>query len=314
VYHHFHSAVCRVGQDVIQLFLGNIDKLIRDLVEKEATPIATKAINAIFQKMAAKIHIPLASQPVATSSSIELSFSLLPPAQQQQQQQLRLPVGRRHRRAPSAKALSAVVSDFPSRDVEVFVTQETVNSLFAHFQAIGHLNIHDVLPINTSIFEKLVPKAFDACPNCPIQITTDFRLAPWAVFNGYATLGFRELVAGISGVQPNGTAIPLIDVSLNGTLETRNWNISGADENTIRFTIEIPVFTMTLWKSNIGPVDVALIQDLMDFVLKDVVVPDFNKKFKGIAIPPIANVTVEDLEVNFNRSADFGLDIIVPKL
>jgi hypothetical protein len=71
---------------------------------------------------------------------------------------------------------------------------------------------------------------------------------------------------------------------------------------------------MSLYRSSIGPVDVAVLSPLVQFLLQDVVVPDFNRKFHGIPIKPIANVTVTDIELSFNGAADAGLDIIVPTL
>jgi hypothetical protein len=279
-------------------------------VEKDIGPIASKAINQALSIMAQKIKIPLTAQPIATTDSIQLSLNLLPPTTSRLRRMMRL--GSR-RNVHGAVSPVKVTSVFPARDIEVFVTRETVDTLLAVIHRRGDLNHHDVLRVNTSIFQSIIPAAYAACPDCPLEITTSFLQAPTARFASDASLAFIGLIAGL-GAKNGTTTVPLLDLNLNGTFTLLNFTVSGDLDNTIKFKLAIPDFAMSLYRSSIGPVDVAVLSPLVQFLLQDVVVPDFNRKFHGIPIKPIANVTVTDIEVSFNGAADAGLDIIVPTL
>ena len=313
VYHRFHSGLCRVGQDIIQLLLGNIDNLIRKLVEKDIAPLLGKAVEGALTKMAAKLPVDLAQPPAASPAGLEIVLDLLkpsavPPAA----------VAFRRRPVPLAALLSATatalrlpapLTTVPNRDIEIWTSQASVNGLLAHAEAAGTLDINKVLPpsVNTTLLRSILPLAYAACPGCPLEIEIDFQTAPAVAFQGNVSITVQQAIFGVNAQAPNRTVVPLLDLLLNLTAGVGNWRIGGNESNTIHFDLSVQTFTLGLYRSNVGNVDVALISGIVGFLLKNVLVPDFNAHFPGITIPGGA---VRDIAVNTTGGqAGFGLDV-----
>jgi hypothetical protein len=306
VNHDFPNFFCKIGQDIVQLFVGNIDNLIRSLVEKDISPVATKAINAAFQKLSAKLDFPILTAPVATSDSISITIDLL-----------NLPKAQRHRMLTHGKRRVAhrkMGSPFPTRDVEVFVSAASFDAVFGNAQQEGKLNIHHkILKVNTTVFRHVWPAVYDACPNCPIVFSATWEVPPTAVFNNGCTLGFSGMTNVFGAWTPNGTALDLFAINLNGTFAAVNFSVTGANQNVVGFKIAILELGMSLANSTVGPIAISLIQDLINFILTDFVVADFNANFAGLPFSNVGAIDLSDMEISFaNSQLSTGLDISLP--
>lgn len=312
--HDFPNFFCKVGQDIIQLFIGSIDNIIRNTVEKDISPIMTKALTAAFQAVADKMKLPLVSAPVATANSISFDVDLLhrvPPqhgARATRQMARRAQLFAQHTRRRLLRN-----STFPSRDIEVFVPQSSANVILADVQESGALSRVVTLNDTTAMLRQLIPAAYNACPDCPLQIEVNVQSAPTAQFMGSAGLSVTNTIVGINAVNGSQT-VDLVDLLVNASVLATNFSASGALDNVVKFAIAVPTFGMSLYRSAIGPIDTSLLQWLANTVIQDILVPDFNKKFNGLPIAPIANVTVSEIEVAFPGAADVGLDITLPPL
>merc|ERR1712232_1070103 len=89
----------------------------------------------------------------------------------------------------------------------------------------------------------------------------------------------------------------LIALGLNATFGLDQWEITGASKNVVSFKLGLSVFNLNLQSSLVGPVNVAPMSGLLDWLLTDVIVPAFNEDFQGIPITQIGEIGLQDIEV-----------------
>jgi hypothetical protein len=280
---------CKLVDKIASMFL-HIDKIVQKLLRNKIGPEISKAIKKAMDKAAKAIPFALGAPPVATSDSIQLTLDL---------------IGNGNA-LPSTK----IPSTFPSRDVELATNSWSVDSLFSAIQASGKLNIPLNLNITTDVFAKILKKVYMMCPGCPLTAYIDFTQAPTTNF-AYGAAGFdtTQTVLKLTGV--NGTErVLLFGVNLNASGNAQNFSVSGALGNTIKFDIQLKSVSITAFDNSLPAADVALLSDVLKYVIQDVIVKAFNKKFKGITIPALDGIQLENLESSFhNKGAQIGLDI-----
>jgi len=302
IHHAFHDLLCKIGQDIVQLFVGNIDNVIRNAVAKDISPIMTKVLTKAFTSLAARMRLPIVSAPVATSDSISFDVDLMhrtPPHASRR---------RAHRRSPPRATLLRN-STFPARDIEVLVPQTSVNVILASVHIDRVIRLNDT----TDKLKHFLPAAYAACPNCPLEIEVNLQNAPTAQLSGGAALSVSNALIGVNAINGSQT-VDLLDLLLNATALATNFSVSGDIDNDVKFAIAVPTFAVGLQSSGVGPIDTSLLTWLGNLVIQDFIVPDFNRNFHGIPIGPIANVTVSQIEIAFPNAADVGLDITIPPL
>jgi hypothetical protein len=300
VNHQFDDFLCKIGQDIVQLFVGNINDLIKNLVEKDISPMATKAINDLFQKLSTSMHFPVLADPSATSDSISVTVNLLDLPKSQ----------------PALEASRPLASKFPDRDVEVFITQDSFNVVFEQFGQDGRIDVVDAIShkYTTDVFKLVLPAAYSVCPNCSLVFSLHFPAAPVVSFNNNCHLDFINAVANIqalnSTTKEGNVYTDLFRLSLNGTFAADNVTILGRDANVVDFKISILALYMALIDSHVGDVPVAAVSDIVNLILQDVVVAEFNAKFPGIPVGPIGPIGIEDVEISFdNQQLSAGFNV-----
>ena len=303
---------CNVSRGAEVPFIGNIDSKIKDLVEKDIGPLATKALNAAFAKLAADSRIHIVAVPTATSNSIAIQLNLLP---HDRLRALPHAVGGTMEDAAIPVAVGRL-SEFDNRDIEAWIDESSAHNLLEHFQEIGHLNFHAKVKANTTIFKTLLPGAFALCPDCQIELSNLFPTAPRPVFNGSAGIVVDNMHFIVNGVDAaNGTTVQLFVLGINGTLLVQNITINGQLQNTIRFAVAMPVFAFDTISTNSGPIDTGLLTSVIDFLLQGLALPEFNKNFQGITIPLVDGITIDRVEMDFaGGRAIMGVDVKVPQL
>ena len=293
--HKFHGVFCKVGESIVKLFVGNIDKLIRKLVEKDISPLATKAIGSIFKDLEGKIHVPLTRQPVATADSMQVAVNIMP--------------GAADKHGPLLLQTMPVKSAFAARDIEAMITEVSANNLLRHFFAEKKLDIGAILPVNTSIFKLAFPGAYERCPDCPMRLSDQFLSAPLVRFDASAGLEVTNLVLAFDGMRGD-SVVPLFEITLNGTFMATDWKVTGAAGTTIKFDLSVPTFAFREYRTWCGHFETQALQDVIDFVLQRVALPIFNDKFKGITILPLAGgIQLESLEVAWDHAARLGFNV-----
>ena len=297
--------LCRIGQDIIQIFIGSITDLIKKLIEKDAPAKIGELVQKVLDKALTKLNVNLVSNPVATANSISVTIDLLPASSQGARASLAIQPAAPRRRSSSA---------FPARDIEVFTGQNALNNILEYEREKGHLSYTKTLKgVNTSVFKTLIPAAYAACPDCPLGITVFFPAAAPTTTVNADTIGLDVLdaVLGLLAVPNATTQLPLLELYLNATGAATNVSVraSGVTES-LYFNLALDTFSLSLRRSDIGPFDPSIIGDIIAFILKDVVVPDFNKHFAGVPIPSFGLFNVTALEVALNNGkVDVGLDI-----
>jgi hypothetical protein len=290
--HKLNHGLCKLTSKLVDVFV-NVNKIIEKLIKKKVGPVMSTAVKKALVDAATKIPFTLASAPVATSTSLAMTVDI---------------VG--HGAAPR----TGFVSHFPARDVELTTAAASVNVLLGVAQRAGKFNhTFNVNPskANTSIFRKLYPAGYEACPGCPLSLILKFTESPFVSFQGGSRaiqIGFDSAVLGIVA-EGNGSSIPLFEVLLNATGLASNWTISGPKKNTIDFDIALPVLALAPYHASSKAFAIALVADAIKWLVDNVVVKVFNQDFNGYTLPPIKGIALTDVEMAFaDNSLCLGMD------
>jgi hypothetical protein len=291
--HEFPNFFCKLGQDIIQLFIGSINNLIKNTVEKDIPAKIGPMVQSALDKAMAKLPLDFVSQPVVTSQSISLTVDLLGHVSGVSIK------GPKH--AARARAIAP-------RDLELEIPQTALNNLLLYIQQQGGLNMNITdKSFNTSVIRAIFPAAFAQCPDCPFAIEVNAIDAPSVqMSNDSIALTVTDGILGLNMAAPNGTVIPFVDLWVNASLAVTDVGITS--NNSVYFQLNMRSFNLGIRHSSIGPFDISLISSVATFALDDIVIPDFNRKFKGVPLPAIAS----QAEVAVSNSAVYvAFDVTV---
>jgi len=329
------NLLCKVGQSVIQLVIGNIDKLITKTI-KESVPAAVgPIIQQLLNKQFTKFPIDIVSQPTITSAGIDITAALLtyPKAAAYLQNEVGAPLvataappSNLFRVAKPAKGslmqMLSMKDDTPmlppttvalgdsNRDINLIVSELNVNKALQIYSIEDKLGLHTIAKsTTTSVFKDLIPAAFARCPNCNLAFDcTTPEFPPTVNFkqSGNITVTGRNLHVDISAM--NGTQkVSLFGLYLNGTIQVINVHSTGTSDSTLMFNLGVPIFEMKLRTSPSGPIPlIPAVDSLLRGLIKNVVVPAFNALFPGLAFPPaliqnvLAQVSQDQVNVGLN--------------
>jgi hypothetical protein len=285
VNHKFNSVVCKIGQDIIQVFIGSVNNIVKNTIEKDVplkvAPILQNALDAAM----AKLPLDFVSQPQVTSDSISLTVDLLGhPAGATEKQRLR----------------AARTVGIDPRDLELQIPATAVNNLLIVAQQDSLVRFNSSKPsFNTTAIKAIFPALYAQCPGCPFDIEIVSTIAPAVTMaNDTITMAITQGVVGLNILSAGGSVIPFVDLWVNGTLNVDDVSISAA--NALYFQLSIANFNLAIRQSSIGPFDISLISSVVAFALNDVAIPDFNNRFSGVPLPSIAadaEVAVSDSSV-----------------
>jgi hypothetical protein len=334
--HKMSNVLCKVGQSIIQLVIGNIDKLITKTI-KESVPAAVgPIIQQLLNNQFAKLPLHIVSQPKITSAGIDITAVLI---QYPKSSALLLESGvdsietskaaaarsNLFRIAKPAKGTlmqmlspldttvmlppTIVAAGDTNRDINLLVSESNVNKALQIYSLEGKLGLHTVSKSKTtSIFKDMIPAAYARCPNCNLAFDATTPESPPTVDfkNTNITVAGRNVHIDISAM--NGTQkLPLFGLSLNGTVQVVNVHTTGTSGSTLMFNLGVPVFEIKLRTSPVGPIPlVPAVDSLLRGLIKDVIVPAFNALFPGFEFPPtliqqvLAQVTEHQVNVGMN--------------
>ena len=284
---HHLDGFCNFLEKVLELFIGNLNNLIRNVIEKDLPakigPLVETKLNAVFEK----IPLSFVGSPTITSSGITVTVDLIP--QGKRDVRPALPGGR---------------LGLPARDLSLDIPAQSLDNLLVYKQP--SLNFNITLKVNNSIIKDIFPAAYASCPSCPLAVEVKFLAAPTVVLvNDTIGLNVQNMILGVNFAAGAGKFIPFVDLTLNTTVNLQELGfVNGSD---IYFQLQILSFVIGQYSSAIGPIDVSLLTTLVNIVL-GIVVPTFNKDFKGIPLPAV--ITNGVLAVNRNQ-LKVGFDVNV---
>jgi len=205
-----------------------------------------------------------------------------------------------------------------TRDVTMKLSQDALNSAGSVYLSAGKLTHTGTLPDNTTtaVLHKLIPKAYELCPDCPISFTVFATQPPRTTINSAtgATLSVNGAMLNLTAAS---TTTPKVnELMVLGFNASCGLNFSAVSHKSGYFiTADITVLQLHLVveSSNVGILPnaaIALLDPLVDAFLKDVAIPAFNKEFPGFPLPSVPTFTISDLAITTNDGyIGVGLDI-----
>jgi hypothetical protein len=283
--HDFPNFFCKIGQDIIQLFIGNINNLIKKTVENDIPAKIGPMVQAALDKALAKLPLDFVSQPQVTSDSISLTVDLLGH-----------PAGVAKVMGPLRSARTRAIA---ARDLELEIPQTALNNLLLFTQQQGGLNMNFTdKKFNTSVIKTIFPAVYAQCPDCPFAIEINAIDAPFVTTTSDSIgITVTNGILGLNLAAADGSILPFVDLWVNASLSVNDVSITTA--NAVYFQLALGAFSLGIRASSIGPFDISLISSVAAFALQDVVIPQFNQRFKGIPLPGIAS----EAEVAISNSA-----------
>lgn len=187
--HSVSGLLCQIGQDIIELFIKNLNQDIENVVKQMIGPLLAGTAKTLFQGIFAKIPLKLASSPYVDVSinAMTLPFDVLGFLQfveeegkkkknfhhQQSSfssQKRRRVLGRKenHQIASSSSSFQP-----PNVDISIDIPQNTFNDILTFLTAKGNLTFTALRPsknLTTAFLRPYIPIAFSLCPNCELEI------------------------------------------------------------------------------------------------------------------------------------------------
>lgn len=286
----FTTFMCEVGENIIELFIGSINEVIKNAIEQKLPSLLSSVIETKGNAILQKIPFSMASPPVISKNYISLTAMLLPIAPPVMLTEPEDVFGA-NRRISGVRNTSV-----PDRDIEVFIPAATLDDMLILLTGLGIFNKNVTLPWNTSLIRTFLPPAYAMCPACPLNVDLALQTPPKIEFGGdNMTLLLDNVDVGLNVINKTHGVMSLLQLSINVTLEIFNWTTHGVNGSTIKFDIGFPEpGDIAVISSSIGPIDLTLIKLLINIALH-VAVPGFNADFKGITLPSFHGFYFKDV-------------------
>ena len=331
--HKLSNLLCKVGQSVIQLLIGNIDKLITKMVRETMPKAVGPMVQQLLNKELGLIPLVITSQPTINTNGISLTVELLKypnvahvdgavsdaftveacssarpalspvfrvtaPPKGSLMQMLSL-----QDKTPMLPPNKLTVGD-NNRDINLIVTENNVNTALNILTLERKIVLRtDAKSTTTSIFKVVIPAAYARCPDCHLYIES----APSPSYPPRVDLQHSGNVSivgtniqielfAVNSSAPQGTKIPLFCLGLNGTVQVLNIHSTGEADSTLKFELGFPVFQLKVSSSSVGPVPfVPAVGSVLRDLVQKIIVPSFNALFPGLVFPPelIQNVLAD---------------------
>lgn len=307
----------RVGFQILlhsyNLFKGPIASAIKKALQPQLCSLATTEIDTVANQALAKLPLN-----ISLGDNVDFDLGLLAPpvdtaAYLTTQHKGEFFYMKHPTDAPFVPPSIDVPASLP-RMMYVWVTTFLADSAGYVYGQAGVLDftitnkmIPAAIPIqlNTSSFAAVAPGLAKAHPNAAMVL--EFNALPTPVNTSASTKGLNitlQFAADFLVVLPNGTKAPAFelntttiaagDVTCAQNVSTNVWSV--------RFNLTEVSLGLTLRKSEYGPVDAASLQELVDFVVQGILLPQLNSAgAKGIPIPMVDGVQFVNPEIVFGE-------------
>eukprot|EP00946_MAST-07B_sp_MAST-7B-sp1_P005354 g5354.t1 len=205
------------------------------------------------------------------------------------------------------------------RDVDLQISEDAINSAGSVYTAAGVLAASGGLPDNvtTAELKSLIPKAYAACPDCPLSFSVFATTPPTvSITEAYgATLLAQNAVLNLTAARdvPPGPAVPLLSLGINATCGLNFSSVPVDAGDYLKANISILQMHLVVESSEVGILPgaaIGLLEPLVNGFLKSVAIPYFNKKFPGFPLPTVKGFPISDFVITHaNGFLGVGLDI-----
>jgi len=293
------------------LFKGPIADAIKKALQPQLCSLATAEINTVANQALAKLPLN-----ISLGDGVDFDLGLLAAPKDTASYLTTQHKGeffymKNSTNAPFATPAISVPATLP-RMMYIWITTFLADSAGYAYQLAGVLDftitnsmIPSTIPIqlNTSCFATVAPGLAKAHPNAGMVLQFNALPAPVNTTTNSSGLNVSlQFGAQFLVILPNGTKTPafqlhtttvaagIVDCAQN--VSTKGWSV--------RFALREVSLELKLQASQYGPVDAASLQELVDFVVQGIVLPQLNKAgAKGIPIPIVDGVQFVKPEIVF---------------
>ena len=301
VKHDLNGVVCSIGQDILQLFLGNIDKRIKELIMNKLPNMMGPKLASATTTELSEIPLKFIGQPVVSSSAIVATVDLLSAP---------MMMSMFNATAPATTGAAAIAAA-GAREINLAVPTSSLNMVLSAMTKAGKLGSSIVVPgSSTAVFKNDLPKAYAACPDCEIKLVFTYRQAP-TVSTGSDTvkLSTDDLLVEVRGGS-SSTSVELFVLSASGALSVTKLGVTGTDGTSLYFNLAIDKLQLSAYQSNSGTISNAVLSSIQQLV-EDKLVPSFNRQFSGYQMPSKVNNGFVSVQ---QGSVGFGFDVVIPSI
>ena len=185
-------------------------------------------------------------------------------------------------------------------DLSVTIRSDALNSAAQVYTAAGALAKNGLLGKNwtTASLKAFLPKAYEACPDCPLGYQLLVVTPP------VSDLTEASATAHVSGAILNLTAGPkgspvqnlLLGLSLNASVGLSFSNVPAASGDFIKVKVgSTPTLHFDVVESALGPLPTGIINNLapiLNLIIRSFVVPYFNNVFPGFPLPALSGFKI----------------------
>lgn len=301
------TSFCKIGEDIIQLFVGKIDSLIKKLIEQDLPPKIATLLESKVNEALNKVPLEFAAQPSVQDDILTTVLELIPPSAgfsiPELAQQLR----------------RSRLGAFVNRDISLSITARSMDDGLSLLASSGAFAFNKTLPswLNTSLLDLFWPGVYNRCESCPLSI--DFAVLPAmaptvTLHNESILLNFHDAVLGINAVNSTTNMYDTIfDVYMNLTVGVQDLYVNASDKR-LFFRLELETFSLTLDRSSIGNLNPEKLGEFISKLLRDDLIPMFNADFKGIPVNFIKDGYGIDKVIFVAKEEDLtiGFDVVFP--
>eukprot|EP01088_Endostelium_zonatum_P013405 TRINITY_DN2794_c0_g1_i1.p1 TRINITY_DN2794_c0_g1~~TRINITY_DN2794_c0_g1_i1.p1 ORF type:complete len:494 (+),score=83.32 TRINITY_DN2794_c0_g1_i1:53-1534(+) len=213
------------------------------------------------------------------------------------------------RESPFSPSANLPTSPINSDMLQIYIDQFVPNSASYVFLKLGKLvltinstEVPDNSPIqfNTSSWKTLIPNLYTKYPNWLMQVQV-YPLAPptinFTTQGGFISGRGAVSVRVINPSNPNDIRETfLVGLNMSGDVK------AAVVGNNITASITNVQQTLSLLSSNIGPVNIAVLTSLANYLVESAIIPQINVYLaKGIPIPTLDGVDIVNGDVSFGN-------------
>lgn len=283
------------------LFRNFIDKALRSALQKQMCPLVADAISDLNPQLKtlnvlakvdqyAEIEYSMVSSPTVSSSSIDFSLK-----------GVFYNIGK-HQEPPFSPSVFSLTPQINNM-LYIGMSTFTVNTAAFVYNSAGALSLYitdDMIPagspirLNTRTFGAFIPQLSKLFPGLMMKLLVKTAKTPVISFqpNNVTVQACGTVTA--YAIQPNATLSPLFVLNLDTSVSARVY-VSGMR---VAGAVTLNKMDVTLGTSYVGAFQVKSLDNILQMVVKIVVIPKFNAQLaKGYPLPTIGKMKLVNTEL-----------------
>ncbi|XP_061583942.1 bactericidal permeability-increasing protein-like [Cololabis saira] len=283
------------------LFSQFIDKALRNAMEQQICPLVSKAVSDLNPHLKTLNVVAKVDQYAEIEYSLVSSPNISKPAIELNLKGEFYNIGK-HQEPPFAAAAFSLPQQ-NNKMLYIGISAFTANSAAYVYNKAGILSLYitdDMIPkgsplrLSTRTFGVFVPEIAKRYPGLMMKLLVKAEKNPITTFEpNNMTV---QATAGVTAyaIQPNGTLSPLFVLNVD-TSVTTNMVVSGMK---LAGSVSLNKMTVTLGTSYVGQFQVRSLDNILQLLMKMVVIPRVNVQLaKGYPLPALGKMSLQNTEL-----------------